>query len=92
MKGSKNLVLKKRNCLLYTYCMHSNNPLFQGALVIGSTKFGLKNICIIICLQSGYSSPAASGIMEDLRLSMAAVSTNLSRSLVNYYLYWYVLS
>ena len=45
MKGSKNLVLKKRNCLLYTYYMHGNNPLFQGALVIGSTKLGLKNIC-----------------------------------------------
>jgi hypothetical protein len=30
---------------------------------------------IIIALQSGFSSPAESGIMEDLGLSVAAVSS-----------------
>jgi len=33
-----------------------------------------------ISFQVGYSSPAESGIMEDLGLSVAAVSTNYSNS------------
>ena len=32
----------------------------------------------LIALQSAYSSPAESGIMEDLGLSIAAVSINIS--------------
>jgi len=35
---------------------------------------------ITISCQVGYSSPAESGIMEDLGLSVAAVSTNYSNS------------
>ena len=47
----------------------------------------------LIALQSAYSSPAESGIMEDLGLSIAAVSINISFIFCNinkWYMYIYI--
>ena len=47
----------------------------------------------LIALQSAYSSPAESGIMEDLGLSIAAVSINISFIFCNInksYMYIYI--